>query len=150
MGDAGRCPVVKALYDANRYVEFKDGSEAPAAVGFTGEIQGMSAGCTYKGGGPIQVAMDILFEFGKGPQAQGNSKTYRYWVAVTDRNREVIAKQEFELTVTFPSGKDRVYVTDNIRQITIPRGAMTTSGANFEVLRSEEHTTELQSLMRIS
>jgi hypothetical protein len=146
--NAGPCPYVKTLYDAGRYVEFKDDKEASANVGFTGEIQNLSAGCQYKDDEPIKLTMDILFEFGKGPQAVGSSKTYRYWIAVTDRNREVIAKQEFDVPVNFPSGKDRVYVTEPVNNITIPRGTATTSGANFEVLVGFDVTPKMADFNR--
>jgi hypothetical protein len=146
--NAGPCPFVKTLYDASRYVEFKDGREASADVGFTGEIQNLSAGCQYKDDEPIKLTMDILFEFGKGPQAAGSSKTYRYWIAVTDRNRDVIAKQEFEVPVNFPSGKDRVFVTEPVNNITIPRGTATTSGANFEVLVGFDVTPQMADFNR--
>ncbi|MDB5423064.1 MAG: hypothetical protein JWQ29_480 [Phenylobacterium sp.] len=148
MRNAGPCPFVKALYDASRYVEFKDDREASANVGFSGEIQGISAGCQYKDDQPIQVSMEVLFQLGKGPQAAGASKTYHYWVAVTDRNREVIAKQSFTLPVTFQPGQDRVYVTDKLAQITIPRGAATTSGANFEVLVGFDVTPQMAAFNR--
>lgn len=146
--NAGPCPFVKTLYDAGRYVEFKDDREASANVGFSGEIQGISAGCSYKDQTPITVTMEILFELGRGPQAAGSSKTYHYWVAVTDRNREVIAKQAFDLPVTFTPGQDRVYVTDKVAQITIPRGAETTSGANFEVLIGFDVTPQMAAFNR--
>jgi hypothetical protein len=146
--NAGPCPFVKTLYDASRYVEFKDDKEASANVGFTGEIQNLSAGCQYKEDEPIHVTMDILFEFGKGPQAGGSSKTYRYWIAVTDRNRDVIAKQEFEVPVTFPNGKDRVFVTEPVNSIVIPRGTATTSGANFEVLVGFDVTPKMADFNR--
>lgn len=146
--NAGPCPFVKTLYDAGRYVEFKDNREASANAGFSGEIQGISAGCQYKDDQPIKVAMEILFELGKGPQAAGTSKTYRYWVAVTDRNRAIIAKQTFDLPVTFPAGEDRVYVTENIAEITIPRAGMTTSGSNFEVLIGFEVTPQMAAFNR--
>ena len=145
--NAGPCPFVKTLYDAGRYVEFKDDKEASANVGFSGEIQGISAGCAYKDDEPIKVEMDILFELGRGPQATGGSKTYHYWVAVTDRNREVIARQNFDLPVNF-NGKDRVYVTDSIANIVIPRGAATTSGANFEVLVGFDVTPQMAEFNR--
>jgi hypothetical protein len=145
--NAGPCPYVKALYDAARYVEFKDDREASANVGFTGEIQGISAGCEYKDAEPIKVMMDILFELGKGPQATSGSKTYHYWVAVTDRNREVISRQNFDLPVNF-SGKDRVYMTDTIANIVIPRGSMTTSGANFEILVGFDVTPKMAEFNR--
>ena len=148
MRNAGPCPFVKALYDASRYVEFKDSREASANVGYTGEIQGISSGCQYKDDQPIQVTMDILFELGKGPQATDNAKTFHYWIAVTDRNREVIAKQHFDLPVKFQPGQDRIYATDKIQTITIPRGAQNTSGANFEVLVGFDVTPQMAAFNR--
>jgi hypothetical protein len=147
--NAGPCPFVKTLYDAARYVEFKDNKEASANVAYTGEIQGISAGCSYKDNDPIRVAVDILFELGRGPQASGDAKTYSYWIAVTDRNREVIAKQNFSLPVKFPSGQDRVYTTERIGSIVIPRGTMTTSGSNFEVLIGFDVTPEMAEFNRL-
>lgn len=146
--NAGPCPFVKTLYDAARYIDFKDGREASAAVGFTGEIQGVSAGCQYKDDQPIRVTMEMLFELGRGPQAEGRQKTYRYWVAVTDRNRSILAKQTFDLPVTFPQGQDRVYLTEKINQIVIPRAAATTSGSNFEVLVGFEVTPQMAAFNR--
>jgi opacity protein-like surface antigen len=149
MRNAGPCPFVKTLYDASRIVEFKDEREASANVIYSGEIQGISAGCEYKDNEPIKVSMDILFELGKGPLANSNSKTYHYWVAVTDRNREVIARQSFDLPVNFPNGKDRVYLTDSVANIVIPRGAQTTSGANFEILIGFDVTPQMAAFNRI-
>jgi hypothetical protein len=147
--NAGPCPYVKSLYDAARYVEFKDNQEASAAVGFTGEIQGISAGCQYKDDDPIRVKMEVLFELGRGPTAVGRQKTFRYWVAVTDRNREVLAKQTFDLPVTFPEGQDRLYATEDIDEILIPRASATTSGANFEVLVGFEVTPQMAEFNRL-
>jgi hypothetical protein len=146
--NAGPCPFVKALYDAARYVEFKNGTEASANVGFTGEIQGISAACEYKSDEPIKVKMEILFEFGRGPQAGGSAKTFRYWVAVTDRDRDVLAKQSFDVPVQFAAGQDRLYKTEEIKQIVIPRAKATVSGANFEVLVGFEVTPEMAAFNR--
>src|SRR5690606_11035310 len=90
----------------------------------------------------------ILFEFGKGPQAQGRQNTYRYWVAVTDRNRDVIAKETFTLPVTFPEGEDRVYVTETIGNITIPRAGIAGSGSQLEVLVGFEVTPQMAAFNR--
>lgn len=146
--NAGPCPFVKSLYDAARYVEFKDDREASANVGWTGEIQGISAGCSYKDDQPIEVTMEVLFEMGKGPQSTGRQKTYKYWIAVTDRNREVIHKETFDLPVTFPEGEDRVYVTEQIGSITIPRAGIAVSGSNFEVLIGFEVTPQMAAFNR--
>ncbi|MGH6998443.1 MAG: Tat pathway signal sequence domain protein [Phenylobacterium sp.] len=146
--NAGPCPYVKVLYDAARYVEFKDNREASSAVGFSGEIQDIAAGCQYKDEEPIKVTMEILFELGKGPLAEGSSKNYRYWVAVTQRGQSVIAKEYFDLPINFPGGQDRVYATETINQITIPRATMTTSGANFEVLVGFDVTPQMAAFNR--
>jgi hypothetical protein len=146
--NAGPCPFVKSLYDAARFVEFKEAREASANVAWSGEIQGISAGCAYKDDQPIQVTMEVLFEMGKGPQATGRQKTYKYWIAVTDRNKSVLAKQTFEIPVTFPEGEDRVYVTENIGNITIPRASIATSGSNFEILIGFDVTPQMAAFNR--
>ena len=146
--NAGPCPYVKVLYDAARYEEFKDNREASAAVMYSGEIQGISAGCAYKGAQPITVQMQLLFSLGKGPAATETHKTYRYWVAVTHRNAGVLAKEYFDLPVTFPAGQDRVSLTETLGGITIPRNDIKVSGGNFEVLVGFDVTPQMAEFNR--
>jgi hypothetical protein len=146
--NAGPCPYVKALYDAARYVEFKDDREASSAVIYSGEIEGMTSGCAYKGSEPIRVALQVLFDLGRGPQANDNHKTYRYWVAVTDRNHAVLAKEDYELPVTFPAGQDRVLITETLGGVTIPRHDSNVSGSNFEILVGFEVTPQMAAFNR--
>lgn len=147
--NAGPCPYVKVLYDAARYTEFKDNEEASANVRYTGEIEGVSSTCEYKQTDPIKVQMAVLFSFGRGPQADSARKTYRYWVAVTQRNRQVIAKDYFDLPVTFPNGQDRTSKLDTIKQIVIPRAAASISGENFEILVGFDVTPEMANFNRL-
>ena len=144
----GPCPFVKVLYDAGRYIEFEGGREAAAAVGFTGEIQGISADCSYQNDEPIAVDMNIGFAFGRGPQAQGTEKTYTYWVAVTQRNREVLAKEYFTVPVRFASGQDRAVVNERLSGILIPRADNNTSGSNFEILVGFDVTPQMAAFNR--
>jgi hypothetical protein len=145
--NAGPCPFVKVLYDAGRYHEFKDNRESAGAVMWTGEIQGISAGCQYKDDEPIKVAMEVLFALGKGPQATDSRKNFRYWIAVTDRNRAVIAKEYFDLPVNFGNG-ERVMVREKIEGITIPRAGVQVSGSNFEVLIGFDVTPQMTEFNR--
>ena len=94
--NAGPCPYVKILYDAARYVELADNRAAVANVGYTGEIEGLAADCSYRGDEPITVQVNVLFNLGRGPMADSGRHTYRYWIAVTERNRAVLAKQHFD------------------------------------------------------
>jgi len=145
--NAGPCPFVRILYDAARYVEFEGGQQSYSAVGYTGEIEGIEADCTYREADPIRIDMNILFQLGRGPQAESGRRTYRYWVAVTERNSAILAKQYFDLPVDFDGG-DRTYVTEEIRGLTIPRRDITVSGANFEVLVGFDVTPEMAEFNR--
>lgn len=143
--NAGPCPYVKILYDAARYVEL-EGPAAIANVGYTGEIQGVSSDCAYRENDPIRVDMNILFDLGRGAQATGEQKSYRYWIAVTERNSAVLAKEYFDLPVNFEGGRE-TSVTEE-RTIMIPRADITTSGGNFEVLIGFEVTPEMAEFNR--
>ena len=146
--NAGPCPYVKILYDAARYVELRDNRATPSAVGFTGEIEGVEADCRYREADPIEIEMEILFHLGRGPQAEGDSRTYRYWVAVTERNSAILAKQYFDLPVSFEPGEDRTMVRERLEGITIPRSDIAVSGSSFEVLVGFEVTPEMAEFNR--
>jgi hypothetical protein len=148
LANAGPCPFVKTLYDAGRYVEFKENREASSSVGYSGEIEGISAACAYKGGEPIRVDMKVTFSLGKGPQATGATKDYTYWVAVTTRNKDVLAKEYFTLRANFPQGKQTVVMTDHIAGVMIPRADDKVSGANFEVLVGFDVTPQMAEFNR--
>ncbi len=147
--NAGPCPYVKVLYDAARYMELKDGKETSSAVGWTGEIQNVRSACQYKSGDPIHVQTSIAFALGRGPQAQGSSKDYRYWVAVTTRNSAVLNKQYFDLVGEFQPGQDRINVVDRLQDIVIPRANPTVSGASFEVLIGFDVSPEMAEFNRL-
>jgi hypothetical protein len=131
--NVGPCPVVGALYDANRVVEL-EGLERHENVGFTGAIEGVRGFCRYTGGNPITMEIEIDFAFGKGPKAEGDSHTYPYFVSVTRRDRLVLAKEAYAMNVRFPKGSDIVRRTEKVDGIVIPRATATVNGTNFEVI----------------
>lgn len=143
--NAGPCPYVKILYDAARYVELENNQARIANVGYTGEIEGVTADCEYRENDPIQVDMQLLFNLGRGAQAEGPQRTYRYWVAVTERNRAILAKEYFDLPVTFNGTTAQVREE---RTIVIPRASTEVSGSNFEVLVGFDVTPEMAEFNR--
>jgi hypothetical protein len=90
----------------------------------------------------------VDFTLGRGPQAQGRAKTYRWWVAVTERNRSVIAKEHFALNAQFQPGQDRLAADESLGGITIPRKDDKVSGANFEILIGFDVTPEMAAFNR--
>lgn len=143
---AGPCPYVKVLYDAARYVELTGDRVAAANVGFTGEIEGLVSDCGYQSDEPITVQTRVQFNLGRGPQAQGDGRTYRYWIAVTERNRAILAKEYFDLPVNF-DGEQTATVTQD-QTIVIPRASASTSGDNFEILVGFDVTPQMAEFNR--
>ena len=143
---AGPCPYVKILYDAARYVELTGDRVAASNVAFTGEIEGLTSNCAYQGDDPITVHTRVLFNLGRGPQAEGDARTYRYWIAVTERNKAVLAKEYFDLPVDF-EGALTTSVTQD-QTIVIPRAEATTSGDNFEILVGFDVTPQMAEFNR--
>ncbi|WP_420471388.1 Tat pathway signal sequence domain protein [Brevundimonas sp. FT23042] len=144
---AGPCPYVKILYDAARYVEMTGERVSAANVGYTGEIEGLVSDCAYQGDQPIEVQTRVLFNLGRGPQAEGQGRTYRYWIAVTERNAAVLDKVYFDLPVTFEADANTTTVTQD-NTIMIPRATATTSGDNFEILIGFDITPEMAEFNR--
>ncbi|HST93065.1 MAG TPA: Tat pathway signal sequence domain protein [Brevundimonas sp.] len=143
---AGPCPYVKILYDAARYVELTGDRVAAANVAYTGEIEGLVSDCSYQNDDPIRVETRVLFNLGRGPQAQGDARTYRYWIAVTERNRAILAKEYFDLPVDF-DGAQTTSVTQD-QTIVIPRAEATTSGDHFEILVGFDVTPQMAEFNR--
>jgi hypothetical protein len=139
--NVGPCPVAGVLYDANRVVEVK-GPERHENVGFTGAVEGVRGFCRYIGTNPITMEIEMDFAFGRGPKAEGMSHSYPVFVTVTRRDKSVLAKQKFDINVTFPEGKDIVRQTESVPGIVIPRANETVSGSNFEVITGFDLTPE--------
>tara|TARA_R110000868_G_scaffold76499_2_gene219891 strand:- start:36451 stop:37014 length:564 start_codon:yes stop_codon:yes gene_type:complete len=138
----GPCPAALSLYDAHRIVQLEGGEVRYENVGFTGEILAVRSLCSYSGERPILANLELDMGFGRGPAAVGESHTYEYFVAVTRRDTAVIAKEVFPVTVRFNAGQDRVFRTETIDAISIPRANADTSGINFEILVGFELTPE--------
>jgi hypothetical protein len=140
--NAGPCPLMGVLYDAARMVEIRGQEEAFSNVGYTAEMRGVSGLCRYVGADPIVMNLDIEMAFGKGPKAESDEHTYRYWVAVSRRDVAPLTKQYFTVDVKFPNGQDRATQVVKIDKITIPRANKDTSGVNFEILVGFDLTPE--------
>lgn len=130
----GPCPRAFSLYETSRIVEIRGEAETLANVGFTGEIDKVRSLCRYYGSSPISANLELDMRFGRGPAASEESHTYHYFVAVTRKNVDVINKEYFPVTITFPAGVTQMSKTEQIQNIVIPRAKETTSGANFEII----------------
>jgi hypothetical protein len=141
--NVGACPLMGVLYDNSRLVQFaQPNAQRYANIAYTGEMEGVHGLCRYVDADPITMNMDINMEFGRGPAASSDHRSYRYWVAVTRRGRAPIAKQYFDVDVAFPRNQQVVSRVEHISRIVIPRANADISGENFEILVGFELTPE--------
>lgn len=140
--NAGPCPLMGVLYDNARIVEFgQPGVQRLSNVSYTGELRAVRGLCRYVDADPIRMGMEIDMAFGRGDAAPGTTHRYRYWVAVTRRGGAPIARQVYDVDVSF--GNERVVTRqERISTISIPRANGDISGANFEILVGFELTPE--------
>jgi hypothetical protein len=137
--NAGPCPAVRVLYDAQRFVEL-DGPERFDNVGFTGEIAKVESSCRYIGSDPITISLQMDMAFGKGPKAASSTKDVVYWVSVTRKDLVPISRERYTQRFVIPAGTDRVALKSAITQVVIPRANKDVSGNNFEVFVGFELT----------
>jgi len=141
--NVGACPLMGVLYESSRLVQFaQPNAQRYANIAYTGEMEGVHGLCRYVDANPITMNVDISMEFGRGPAASSDHRTYRYWVAVTRRGRVPIAKQYFDVDVAFPRNQQVVSRVEHINRIVIPRANADISGENFEILVGFELTPE--------
>jgi hypothetical protein len=127
------CPNIVVLLDASRIIEF-DGEERLEDIAYTGEITNVEVGCRYVEDKPIDAEISIDLAFGKGPKGQNGDKVFKYFVAVTRKDLEVIAKTEFLAPVKFTDKNTIVVKKEDIDKIFIPRAGEHISGSNFEII----------------
>jgi len=127
------CPNIVVLNDAARLIEF-EGDQVLENVAYTGEITNVQLGCRYVEDKPIESEVTIEMAFGKGPKGADGEKYFKYFVAVSRTDLEVIAKEEFIVPVTFNENRTIVVKREDIDKIIIPRLDEATSGVNFEII----------------
>ena len=139
--NAGPCPTVGALYDAGRIVKFEGDSEQYSDIAYTGEIIGVRLFCRYVDAQPLLAEVEIGFAFGQGPKGLADRHDYEYFIAVTRRNRTVLAREDFIVSADFHKGSVDS-AAEIISSIRIPRRDQTISGGNFEILVGFDLTDE--------
>ncbi len=127
------CPNVVVLSDGARFIEF-DGEEQLEDISYTGEIVDLGSACRYFADEPIEAELSIDLAFGRGPKAADDEKIFKYFVAVTRTDREVIAKQEFAVRAEWDGNNAVTTKRVEIDKIVIPRAGENVAGENFEIV----------------
>lgn len=127
------CPPVTVLTDAARLVEF-NGEQRLEDVAYSGEFVKVDLQCRYYEDKPIEASLKLKMAFGRGPKGADAEHAYKYFVAVTRKDLEVIEKAEFGVGVKFDGEESTKIVEDKVGEILIPRASKDISGTNFEIV----------------
>jgi hypothetical protein len=136
------CPRVAIVADAAEVVEFRPGPGRDltdvVARGVMGELGGACEYDSEAGTVTVEVQLPIVGE--RGPAATGDDAAFRYFVAVADPARTILAKEVFDTSVAFEEGQTRAGTVEELEQvIPIPSGA---AGAGYQVLIGFQLTPE--------
>jgi hypothetical protein len=127
------CPNIVVLTEASRLIEF-DGAETVENVAYSGEVIDVTSTCRYFGDKPIEAGVTLDLAFGRGPKGVEDDKTFSYFVAVTRKDAEVIAKEVFPVKVSFSENRPIEAKRVDIDRIFITRAGENISGTNFEII----------------
>lgn len=127
----GPCPVATQVNDAARMTRFKEGSGDLSDVLFEVAIDNVAYECEYDGEEAIDMAVTLTMVAAEGPANPDNSATFAYFVAVATTDRQILAREDFTVTVPFEGNTTRVKITETVEpRIPLPPGQ---TGANYRV-----------------
>ncbi len=118
-----RCPRVAVVRDAAEVTLFRQGGGRDLTDVVTrGAVMDFRGGCK-PADGKVDVDFQLVLATERGPAFDGRDPTYQYFVAVADREGQVLAKQVFDATMRFAEGQNRAGSVEDLHQsIPLPQG----------------------------
>ena len=131
------CPGVGILDQARLLTLYRDGTgRDPSDVAFEVELRNVSGRCDHdideEEGGGVEVTFDLSIRATRGPAAGTDRLSIPFFVALTDANRQIVAKEVFGAEIAFAATDMRARTVEMIEQW-IPLGPGE-SGAAYETL----------------
>jgi hypothetical protein len=113
--DPTGCPRVVVLRDAAEEVQLRPGGRDLTDMVARATFGQFDGGCEYDDTGvDVEVTLQLISELG--PAATGRQAQFDYFVAVTDPQDVILAKEVFSTTIEFPEGRNVAGVTEELRQ----------------------------------
>lgn len=114
------CPKVAVLTDAAHLTVFKDGAGRDLTdVKYDAEFGRITGECIYnkRDNGKVTVEMTLQITARRGPADRDRLADVDYFVAVVDRQSNVLGRQEFQSRIQFPSDQTENTTQDELEQI---------------------------------
>lgn len=121
------CPDIVIVQDAAELTQFLTGAGRDLTdVTLEARIADFRGFCDTdiedNGTGVVDVDMQLLMVATRGPAATTRDATVRYFVAIADKEENILAREEFETSVSFEGNRNRVGFAEELAQ-KIPLGA---------------------------
>lgn len=112
------CPRVGILGDANKGVQYRDGAGRDLTdVTFETQLVDYNGDCRYEDKNSIVVIRFILqVAATRGPAATRPEAQVPYFIAVVDKQQNVLAREDFVARIPFEQGRRRVIVGEELEQ----------------------------------
>lgn len=116
------CPRAVVLNDAARQVKFNGQGRDLTDVLFEASIRTGNLVCEYDEN-VLDVDLEVQVVASRGPANSDRLANITYFVAVSQTDQTVLAREEFDITIPFPGNRTRVSGLEEIGQvITLPAG----------------------------
>lgn len=128
------CPRVSVLQDASLATQFRPGGGRDLTdVAYEAEISQQAMGCAYeRNQSAVTVTTAVRVVATRGPALQGNDVNLVYFVAVVDKEQNIVGRERFATQLTFSQGQRRAGAAEEIEQVIPIRSGG--RGFDYEVL----------------
>lgn len=119
---SANCPSIQIMSDLKSLAQFVDDTAPSAETNISSiNIMDVETACNQTDKA-TEIALTITFDGQTGPKARGkNSGTanfsYPYFIAVTDSNGDILAKEIFAASLSYSKGQDTVKQIETINQL---------------------------------
>lgn len=141
------CPSVSVLKDAATVTRFvPGGGQDLIDVVNEGEITGYDLTCEYDTdkktkAGEVAITLGLHILATRGPADRQRQAPFRYFIAITDPDRNVLGKQVFDIAVSFTGNATAIPVRDEPVPMKIPL-AVGKTGRDFEIFTGFQLTPD--------
>ncbi len=108
------CPEVSKVGDVARLTRFGPGGHDLTDVAFEAVVGKLGGTCSRGENGSVDVQLTVEFIAGRGPADHTRKAPFSYFIAVVDKNDNILAREQFDTGVQFPGNQTRNAITEEV------------------------------------
>lgn len=137
--EPAECPPVSVLGEAASLTRFAPGPGRDLVdVDFRAELTDLRSGCVYAkeegGASKLVVAVGPAIAATRGPANENRKADFQYFVSVVGADADILNKQLFPVSVTFPGNSTRVDVVQDDPPVSIDLPIAAEGEGYYEIL----------------